>query len=138
MQPQVLTDKDQFPTEEIIYSHIGNKRELWNLVFDYIRAVHPDFTEEWRYYNDGKSWLFKCSRKQKTIFWLSVVENSFVMTFYLGSKAEKAVINSSIPDTLKEQYLNSKNKIRGITVRFNDLNDVEYAKELIALKLSLK
>ena len=73
MEPTVLSDRDQYPTNEIIFSHIGKTKVLWNSIFDYIHEQQPEISHEWRYYNDGKSWLLKAVRKSKTIFWLRIV-----------------------------------------------------------------
>jgi len=140
MEQAILSDKNQYPTEEIIYSHIGKSKSLWLSLFENIHKDHPDFTEEWRYYNDGKSWLMKVQKKSKTIFWLSLIKNSFRITFYFTDKAEKYVTTSAISDELKEQFLNGKRfgTIRGVTVTFKNKKDVEYAKSLIGIKLSIK
>ena len=140
MEPQILTDKNEFPTEEIIFSHIGKSKVLWQSVFEFIHTTYPDLSEEWRYYNDGKSWLLKVVKKSKTICWVSILKNSFRMTFYFTDKAEQLILDSSISDELKEQFSNGKryNKIRGLTITFKYKKDVEYAKLLIAIKLSLK
>ena len=140
MEQPILTNRDEFPTEEIIFSHIGKSKVLWQSVFSFIRATHPDLTEEWRYYNDGKSWLLKVVKKTKTVCWVAVLKNSFRMTFYFTDKAEQSIVNSSISDELIEQFQNGKryNKIRGLTITFKYKKDVEYVKVLIALKLSLK
>jgi len=140
MEPPILTDKIIFPTEEIIFLHIGKTKVLWNSLFEYLHAELPDLTEEWRYYNDGKSWLLKVTKKAKTIFWLSVQEGSFRITFYFTDRAEKAIIGSSISDELKEQFKSGKhyNKIRGLTIIFKYKKDVEYAKSLIWIKQKIK
>ena len=140
MEPIVLTDEKQFPTEKIIFTHIGKSETLWRTLFEYIHGKHPDFSEEWRYYKDGKSWLMKVTRKSKTIFWLSVIENAFRITFYFTDRAEEAIMNSSISDELKEQFKKGKkyNKIRGITIHFKKKKDVEHTKSLIDIKLSIK
>lgn len=137
---RVLTDKEQFPTKEIIYSHIGRTRNLWDSLFDYIHNEHPGFTEQWRYYNDGKSWLMKVSRKSKTIFWLSVIKNSFRTTFYLPGKAEEVIMKSDIPAELKKKFKDGKriNKIVGITIIYKNKKDVDYVKSLIDIKLNIK
>ena len=83
MDQLILTDKNQFPTEEIIFSHIGKSKIFWESIFKYIHMNHPDFSEQWKYYNDGKSWLLKITKKTKTIFWLSIIHDSFIITFYL-------------------------------------------------------
>ena len=140
MEQPILSDKNQFPTEEIIYSHIGKSKTLWQSLFQYIHSDHPELNEEWRYYNDGKSWLLKVTKKSKTIFWLSIIKNSFRITFYFTDKVEEAINKSPISDELKEQFKNGKkyNKIRGLTIIFKNKKDIEYAKLLITLKLSIK
>ena len=140
MEQPILSDNNQFPTEDIIYSHIGKSKILWKSLFEFIHTEHPDLKEEWRYYNDGKSWLLKVTKKSKTIFWLSVIKNAFRITFYFTDKAEEIINNSSISDEFKEQFKNGKryNKIRGITVVFKNKKDIENAKSLISIKLSIK
>ncbi len=140
MEEKVLTDKNQFPTEEVIFSHIGESKIYWESIFQHIHTNHPDFSEEWRYYNDGKSWLLKVTRKSKTIFWLSILKSLFRITFYFGDKAEPAIMESSISDKLKEEFKNGKryNKIRGITLIVNNNKVIEYVKSLIIIKLSIK
>ncbi len=140
MDQPVLSDKNQYPTEEIIFSHIGKTRELWKLLFDHIHQTHSDFTEQWRYYLDGKSWLLKVTRKSKTIFWLSIVDGTFRTTFYFTDRAGPAISKSALSDASKQQFKsgNKYGKIRGITVRYRYKRDVEDAKRLIELKLAAK
>ena len=140
MEEKVLTDKSQFPTEEVIFSHIGKSKIYWESIFQHIHANHPDFSEEWRYYNDGKSWLLKVTRKKKTIFWLSIYSGLFKITYYFGDKAEPAIIESVITDKLKDNFINGKRygKIRGITITIKNKKDIDDVKSLIKIKLSIK
>ena len=140
MGQPVLSDKNQFPTEEIIFSHIGKAKILWQSFFKYLHTEHTDLAEEWRYYNDGKSWLMKVTRKSKTIFWLSIIKDAFRITFYFTDKVEPAIDGSSISNELKEQFKNGKKsgKIRGLTITFQDKNDIEDAKALLTVKLGVR
>jgi hypothetical protein len=140
METPVLSDKNIFPSDEIIYSYIGKSKALWISAFDYIHEKHPDIEEQWRYYNDGKSWLMKVTRKTKTIFWLSLFEKSFRITFYFTAKAEEVISDSKLSDELKKQFVEAKTygKIRPLTITFKNKKDVEFLKELITIKLSLK
>lgn len=140
MEPPILTNKNEFPTEEIIFSHIGKAKASWQSIFEFIHTAHPDLIEEWRYYNDGKSWLLKVVKKMKTVCWISVLKNSIRMTFYFTDKAEQLILESNISDELKEHFKNGKhyNKIRGLTITFTSKKDVEYAKSILAIKLSIK
>jgi hypothetical protein len=136
----VLSDKTQFPTEEIIFSHLGKTKNIWVSFFEYLHENHPDITSEWRYYNDGKSWLMKNARKKKTVFWLSIQKETFRTTFYFTDKAAKAIAGSTIPAEMKKQFKEGKHfgKIRGLTVLFKYKKDIETAKTLLAIKLSIK
>lgn len=140
MDTPILSDKSQFPTDQIIFSHIGKAKTLWDALFQFIADAHPDFTQEWRYYRDGKSWLMKVQHKKKTVFWLSIIKGSFRTTFYIHEKAKKLVEDSSISEELKDQYRTGKSfgKVRGITVVYKNQKDVEFAKELIGIKTSIK
>ena len=140
MDQKILSDKNQFPTEEIIFSHIGKSKTRWESLFNYIHANHPDISNQWRYYNDGKSWLMKVTKKDKTIFWLSIIPESFRITFYFGDKAESAIMQSKISEELKTQFKDGKKygKIRGLTLIMNKKQNVEFATELISIKLKIK
>jgi hypothetical protein len=140
MDQPILSDKNQFPSEEVIFSHIGKSKTLWKAAFEYIRSNHPDFSEEWRYYNDGKSWLMKVTHKKKTVFWLSVIKGAFRTTFYFTDRAETAIKGSLLSGELKRQFLDGKKfgKIKGLTVSFKNKKDVEHFKALIGIKLSVK
>ncbi len=140
MEQMLLSDPNQFPTEEIIFAHIGRAKTLWLALFDQIKADHPDFEQEWRYYRDGKSWLLKMTRKKQTIFWLSIARDSFRTTFYFSDKAEAAILSSNLAEILKEQFRNGRryNKIRGLTLTYENQSDLDAARTLIDIKLKMK
>jgi len=139
METPVLNEKSQCPTDEVIFSHLGKSRALWDSLFEYLAREHPDFTKEWRYYNDGKSWLMKVQHKKKTVFWLAILDGSFRTAFYLHERAKKIVEDSAISDELKAQFrAKGSGKLRCIRVVYKNKKDVECAKELIGMKLSIK
>lgn len=140
MERPILSDKDVFPTDEIIFSHIGKTKKFWSSLFKEIHTKYPGFNEQWQFYNDGKSWLLKITKKSKTIFWVSVFKDSFKTTFYFGNKAEQTIMTSEINDKLKDQFINGQRfgKIRGITISPSSQNDVKDVISLIELKLKIK
>lgn len=140
METPLLSDKNQYPSEDIIFSHIGKTKALWSSFFDWIHSQRPDFMEEWRYYNDGKSWLMKVTQKKKTIFWLSIVKGAFRTSFYFVDRAEEVLRNSPLSEERKAEFLEGKRygKLRGITICHTRKKDVEEAKILIDIKSRLK
>jgi hypothetical protein len=140
METPILGNKAQFPTDKIIFSHLGKSKALWLGFFQFIADAYPNFTQEWRYYRDGKSWLMKVQYKKKTVFWLSILKGAFRTTFYIHEKARKLVEASTISEELKDQYRTAKSfgKLRAMTVVYKNKKDIEFAKELIGIKMSIK
>ena len=138
MEPHVLTDPKLFPSDEVVFSHLGKTRSLWEAFFEFIHAEHPDFELKWRYYNDGKSWLMNVSRKKKTVFWLSVAHGSFRITCYFTDKAADAIRASGLSAAAKAQFIGGKRygRLGGITITFKKKSDLKDAKALVTLKLS--
>ena len=140
MDQKVLTNPDQFPTEAIIFSHIGAAKSTWRALFDLIAKEYPTLTSEWRYYRDGGSWLLKVVHKSKTIFWLSVTQDAFRVTFYFGDKAEPAILDSALSHPLKQSFIDGQHygKIRGITLLVNQETNLDDIPVLINLKLTVR
>ena len=140
MEELVLTDKNIYPAEEVIFSHIKKSKENWNSIFKYIHTNYPELNEEWRYYNDGKSWLLKVTLKTKTIFWLVVIANAFRITFYFNKKTLQSFSKHNISKTLGNKINESKKvgKSTALTFLMNDKQNIELVKEAIELKIKTK
>jgi hypothetical protein len=135
---KILADKDVFPSDQVIASILGESCTLWKSFFEMLESDFPDLQKDWKYYNDGKKWLMKITRKEKTISWLSVIEGTFLTTFYLPPSVSDQVEKLRIPEQLKEQYRNNMKMTKGITVTYSVKRDVTYARDLIRLKSSIK
>jgi len=135
-----FSDPNVKPDEKLIFSRIGDKKKLWQTIMTFISDNYEEMEGSWRYYNDGKQWLFKMVQKKKTIFWSTVLESAFRITFYFGGKAEAVIVASDLSEKSKQQYLTGQRygKIRAITTLVNDMSDVSEVKKLIAIKVKLK
>jgi len=137
MEKPALSDPKVFPTQKVLSSHLGKAKQPFDALFDYNHAQFPEFVERWKYYNDGKSWLMNVSKKKKTVFWLSVHDGWFRTAFYVGTKAAQTVMNSKIPKSLKNTYMESEGKtFRAIPLVIKAKKDVDIYKELLSVKLS--
>jgi hypothetical protein len=136
----VLSDKSVLPTDDFIFSIIGEKKVYWEKVMNYLSENYPDASGSWNYYNDGKQWLFKYVRKKKTIFWASLLKDTFRITFYLGNKAEQVIENSDLPKSIKEEFKTAKRYglIRPVTFIIRDEADVDNVLKMVVLKVKLK
>jgi hypothetical protein len=136
----LLSDKQIVPTDDLIYSLIGEKQLLWKNIVKHTTDSYKDISGSWNYYNDGKRWLFKLVRKKKTIFWAGVLEDCFRITFYFGDKAEPFIAESRLPQKVKDDFKTTKRygTLRAISVRLNNESDIEVVKELVSVKLKIK
>lgn len=139
MEKPVLTDKNIYPSEDVISSHLGKNSKHWTALFAEIDECYPDIKSEWRFYNDVKCWLMKSVQNKKTVFWLSVIPGTFRTTFYISAKNKGLVAKSAIPDGLKKQYRDKLKKVKfpGITVAVKSKKDVNEIIKLIDLKLTV-
>ncbi len=69
METQLLREKATPPGDDILSDPL------------YL-ALMEGLQPEWRYYNDGRAWLCKVGDGRKTIFWFSVWEGFFRVSFY--------------------------------------------------------
>jgi Protein of unknown function (DUF3788) len=140
MELQCLNDKNIYPDDEPLSLHLGNAKKAWDSFMDLLRTDYPLLSPEWRYYNDGKRWLCKTTKKTKTICWISVWKRFFRVTFYFGNKAEETIKNSVLDEKLKARFLNydGKLKIRPITIFVKKKSDLKILRTLIELKEKTK
>ncbi len=125
---------------ERIQAALGRTAGTWRTLFEKIRAEHPDITESWNYYNDGKSWLLKVVQKKKTMFWLLVEKGAFRITFYFATRLTEALLASEISAERKAAIKESaaSGKLKGISIKFGPRNGIQDVLTLIDLKKTLK
>lgn len=140
MEPIVLTDPNVKPTDELVFSIIGENSVYWEQLVDYLYENHFDITEEWRFYNDGKSWLYRALRKKKTLYWIGVIKDTFRLSFYFGDKAEPIIEASLIPENIKEEFRKAKRygKLRAISIEMRSAEDLQNVISLVELKVKMR
>jgi hypothetical protein len=140
MEKPCLKDKNEHPNDEVLSRYLGDVKNTWDSFMDFLKDDYPLFSTEWRYYNDGKNWLCKITKKKKTICWISIYENLFRTTFYFAVRAEDLIRSSKLKKEYVDQFINGKKhgKIKGITIDIEKLTDLEMTKILIEIKEKFK
>lgn len=136
----VLSDKSIIPTNDYIYSIIGDKKVLWQNIMSYMTNNYNDSAGEWNYYNDGKRWLYKMLNKKKTVFWISITEDTFRVTFWFSDKAQTLINECNLPESIKDEFSLAKKygAVRAVTIKINDNRDVDNVLKMIPIKIKLK
>lgn len=136
----ILSDSNLILDENIIKSLIKEGYVNWQELHDKLIIDFPDCNGSWNYYKDGKQWLYKMQLKKKTLFWASLLERSFRVTFYFGDKAEPVITQSNIKSSIKEQFAVSKKygAVRAVSLIVSDYDDIEQVMLLANIKSKLK
>jgi len=81
---QLLRDPNIQPEAEVLEAALGERKKVYDEFTS--RTAEQGIVLEWRYYNDGKSWLGKGTHKKKTVFWLSIWEEYFQVSLFFTEK----------------------------------------------------
>ena len=137
MEKVVLSDKSSEPNDEMISSILGHAELLWEQTFTYLFNTNKDISVEWKYSDCGKEWFCQARKKKKTLFWIKISRrNSFGIGFPFGNKLEPVILNSDLPENIKDEFVNATkfSTTRYISIEVEDSKDFENVKKLIDLK----
>jgi hypothetical protein len=130
METQLLRAPEIFPSNEVLKAVLG---EVYPVLEAFgTRVTQSDFalTLDWRYYNDGKSWLGKVCHKKKTVLWLSVWEGCFKTTFFFLERHLEGIAALEISEQIKEDFLRTKSVGKLLPMLFN-INKQEQLTDLL-------
>jgi hypothetical protein len=135
-----LTDPAIQPNDEVLYSELGENREYWDKFKHTLLENYPEIVMEWKFYKDAKRWLLPVTRKKKNLFWLSFVDDTFLVSFWFGHKLTPLVEESELSEKIKSDFRSAEqNKMgRGLAIKVYSKADLEEVFELINFKAKLK
>lgn len=125
------------PGDDLVFALIGDRKKYWQEIMKHMLENYRDITWSWNWYNDGKQWLFKMVQKKKTIFWAAVLATGqFRITFYFGDKAEPVILESKLPQKVKDAFMDGPRygKIRAITLLVENGEDMDTVLKTAAIK----
>jgi hypothetical protein len=140
MFQSLLNDPDIFPSDSVLCRPLGRSKPAWDAFMSLLKNDYPQMSVDWRYYDDGKTWLCKVTRNADTIFWMSAWDKFFKISFYFTANAEAAISASTLDPGLKYSFLHPKGRcsLRPVTTEVRKKTDLKPIRELIEIKLKLK
>ena len=102
-----LRDMNVYPDEIVLSKVLGQSFAAYMDLLELFQKHQMDY--EWRYYNDGKTWLCKVQKKKKTIVWMSAWKDYMQATIYFPMTFLEKVLALDIDEGLKEKIINTKN-----------------------------
>ena len=138
---QLLRDPDISPTSEVVATGLGDANSAYVKFLS--KLENHDIQIDWRYYNDGKSWLGKGqyrwstirgTPKETTAFWFSVWSGFFKVTIFVPEKARAEAMSLPLGCEMKKMIENAKQmgKLKFFPLVF-DLRSDELFEEILIL-----
>jgi hypothetical protein len=108
MDKIMLDDPGVAPDAEILGRILGKTYPVYEAVIDSVTGPVCGLEPQWRWYNDGKSWLCKMVFKKKTVFWMSVWDGYFKAGFYFVERHCQGIRELDIDPGIKEALSEAK------------------------------
>ena len=140
MDTILLKDPQVYPDMEVLENALGERFSVYEDLLKNITDSKIGLVAQWHYYNDGKAWLCKVCYKKKTIFWLSVWDKFFKISFYFTEKNGAGISNLDIEKHLKDSFHDKKTigKLIPLTIEVRTMIQLKDILKLIEYKKSLK
>ena len=139
MERPLLNDANEYPDDAVLARYLGKAKGAWDSFAAAVEDGFGDASLEWRYYNDGKAWLCKFTRKKKTVCWVSVWDRFFKTTFYFTAKSDADIEGLPIASSLKDLYRAHKpsGTLKPLTVEVRTKKALEAVFVLAKYKIGL-
>lgn len=137
----LLRNAEIFPSTDVLRNALGDSvYSILDLFLKTITNEEYGLNVEWRFYNDGKSWLGKITHKKKTILWLSVWEGFFKTSFYFTEKHFEAIAELDISEEIKKDFSMKKpiGKLIPMIIDVSENNQLEDLLKMVRFKKRLK
>ena len=138
METKILTDPMIKPDNRVLEAVLGKNYKNF---IEFLNKINElNLVLEWRYYNDGKSWLGKLLNKKKNMAWLSVWNTGFKLTFYFTEKTINGVYELDIDEETKAiaKEMKPVGKFRSVILFMKNKKTISNGVKLLEYKMELK
>jgi hypothetical protein len=102
-----LRDKSVYPDDKVLRKVLDTSYESYSRLLELYN--NNDMSYEWRYYRDGKAWLFKVQKKKRTIVWMSAWKGYMRAAIYFPEKYLEKLFDLKISERTKNRIKSTKN-----------------------------
>ena len=133
-----LKDEEIYPDDAVLKTILGKAYSAYSALLKMYE--NNEMKYEWRYYKDGKSWLCKVQKKNKTILWMSVWKDFIQACIYCPERHIEDVLSMDISNEIKEKIKNTKNigKSRPCIFEVRDIIILDDIEKIMNYKIKLQ
>jgi len=133
-----LVDEKVYPDENVLKSVLGRSYAAYT---DLLTLFDKNgMTHDWRYYKDGKAWLCKVQKKNRTIVWMSAWKGYMKATIYFPEKYIGDLQKLDLPAKSKQGIIETKNvgKSKSCMFEIRNKNILKELEVVMLYKISTK
>lgn len=134
---RLFLDKLDRPDDKKLSKALGPSYKLWQRIEKELIEEYGDLKPEWKYYGAKSGWTMKIMMKKRNLFFLGPCEKYFRIAFVFGDKAARAVGQSDLSPSLKEELKNARRYMegRGLSIEVKKAAQVKDVLKLAAIKI---
>ena len=139
MPVSYFEDKTIEPQVKDLEVALGSTYTLFEKIVSFLVETYPDFRQEWKHYGKKMGWQLKLFKGKRNIMFIVPFDGHFIVYFSFGDKAVEQVMESDMPDWIKNELQNAKKYMegRGINVLISqDTKNVDDVIKLIEIKIT--
>lgn len=137
MAENQFKNKAEPPDELLIQQRLGLNYENLEAIRSIVKEQTDDTEEEWKYYGPKNGWILKKYYKKRNLFFISINDGFFKITFVFGDIAVDQVLVSDVSDKLKNELTTARKYAEGraLSIEVDDSSSLSEIKELIRIKI---
>ncbi|MGB5462491.1 MAG: DUF3788 family protein [Aureibaculum sp.] len=138
MSVSIYDDKNVVPNEKMLVHDLTDTKDYYDGICNFINTEYGDLKPEWKFYNKKSGWILKLFCKKRNVLFVIPLHGYFKVAFTFGQKATEVVLNSDVPDRIKNDLQLKKKYAEGRTFQIEVKNKIDYKiiLQLIFIKLS--
>ena len=138
MSVSIYDNKSVIPSEKMLAHDLADAKDHYEGICNFIITEYGDLKPEWKFYNKKSGWILKLFCKKRNVLFVIPLEGYFKVAFTFGQKATDVVLNSELPEKIKNDLQLAKKYAEGRTFQVDVKNkvDLENILKLISIKLS--
>jgi hypothetical protein len=137
MDKNAFTVKEEKPTDEMVSAKLLSNYSLLEEIRQHIEETIGETREEWKYYGKKLGWTLKTFHKKRNLFFISVYEGYFKISFVFGERAFQAAMDSELSAGLKSELEGARNYAegRGISIQVDGPQQMEDIRKCLHIKI---
>ena len=108
MVENVLIEKEVIPDQNLIERKLLENSVHLESIRNFILNSFGETNEEWKHYGEKIGWLLKKFYKKRNLFFITICEGYFNITFVFGQKAFDIIEDSKISSELKTELAGAR------------------------------